>query len=160
MRRSASSIVLLLAACRGDAPFTTLATYDAPKSGFTVVVDAHGVVPADEDLMPVGVPTVAIVCPRTTAGHALRIDVNAPGATVTDGTTSSSIRWKVPDLEHALAGAGYLTIDHAEIEETLDVINGVSYGRKGTHMPGQTHHLAVVKVDFASHAPATVKVCP
>ena len=159
MRRAASVLVLFAVACRGDRPWTTLATYDAPKSGVRVVVDASGVVPANEDLMPVGVPTVAILCP-TSAGHALRVDVSGARATVTDGATSSGIKWTAKDLEREIGAAGYATVDHAEVEEAIDAINGVSWGPKGTRMPGQTHHLGVVKVDFTAHAPITVKVCP
>ncbi len=153
-------IVAFIVACRGDRPFTTLAIYDAPKSGFRVFVDATGTVPAGEDLMPVGVPTVAIFCPKSTAGHALRVDVSNPHATVTDGSKSSPIRWRTAELTRALDDAGYTAIDHAEIEEALAAVNGVSWGPKGTRMPGQTHHLDVVNIDFKTHAPVNVKSCP
>lgn len=158
MRRALSVIVLALVACRGDRPWTTIATYDAPKSGFRLVVDASGVVPSGEDVMPVGVPTVAVVCPKS-AGHALRVDVGGSRATVTDGASSSSIKWTVTELEREIGLAGYTT-DHAEIEEAIASIDGVSLGPKGTRMPGQTHHLDVVKVDFTAHAPISVKICP
>lgn len=162
MRRAASFFALLLVvvACRGDRPWTTLATYDAPKSGLRIVVDASGVVPPGEDLMPVGVPTVAIICPKA-AGHALRVDVGGSRATVTDGAAASTgIKWTAKDLEREIGAAGYASVDHAEIEEAIDSINGVSWGPKGTRMPGQTHHLGVVKVDFTAHAPASAKLCP
>ena len=64
-------VVVCLLACRRDRPFTTLATYDAPKSGFRLIVDATGIVPRDEDMT--GGPVTAIVCPKS-AGHPIRID--------------------------------------------------------------------------------------
>src|SRR5512142_1425064 len=142
-------LTLLLVACRRDRPFTTLATYDAPKSGFRLIVDATGIVPPDEDLAP-GVPTVAIVCPKSSAGHPLRVDVNGRTAIVTDGAKSTPVAWNAPALRRALVDAGYAP-DAAEIDESLGAIEGVSYGPKGTRMPGQTRALAVVKVDFSGH---------
>ncbi|HEX4517698.1 MAG TPA: hypothetical protein VGH87_16955 [Polyangiaceae bacterium] len=153
-------VVAVLVACgRGDRPFTTLATYDAPKSGFRLVVDATGVVPPGEDLTPLGVPTVAVFCPKS-VGHALRVDVAGPHATLTDGAKSSAMPWTAAELTRVLGAAGYAAIDHAEIEEALASINGVSWGPKGTRMPGQTHALGVVKIDFTAHAPINVKMCP
>jgi hypothetical protein len=152
------ALVVCLFACRRDRPFTTLATYDAPKSGFRLVVDATGIVPPDEDLAT-GVPAVAIVCPKSSAAHALRIDVSGPKATVTDGAKTTVIPWNAPAFTRALIDAGY-SIDAAEIDESLGAVEGVSEGPKATRMPGQTRALAVVNVDFSAHAPASVGHCP
>ena len=70
-------------------------------------------------------PAVAIVCPKSSAAHALRIDVSGPKATVTDGAKSTVIPWNAPAFTRALIDAGY-AIDAAEIDESIGAIEGVS----------------------------------
>jgi hypothetical protein len=149
------TLALVLASCTGGRSYATRATYDAPKSGFRMIVDAVGSVPPGEDL-GAGISTV-LVCPRgAPSARELRIDLSsastAPRSVVAhDGTTSTPLAWdfkaSTASLTRALAGVGF-TPDAAEVEEAVRTIEGVGEGPKGTPMPGQTHALTVVTIDF------------
>jgi hypothetical protein len=148
------ALVMALASCARSRSFETRATYDAPKTGFRMIVDATGTVPPNEDL-GAGFSTV-LVCPRAASARELRIDL-PPYAPATrsvvahDGATATTLPWDwktaAASLTRALASVGY-TPDAAEVEEAVGVIDGVGEGPKATTMPGQTKTLTVVGVDF------------
>jgi hypothetical protein len=134
--------------------FKTRAVYDAPTSGFRIIIDASGSIPPSADITTNGV-WKAVVTPlsSTTAkvvtihsisntSAAFAVD-SQPAVTVTWGSSSSKL-----SFGQALVVAGYTSLSDADVAEAAKAIEGAACGSKATLMSGQTKSLTVVEVKF------------
>ena len=160
--------MLFVASCkRGPEHFSTTAIYDAPRSGFRVIVHSSGAVAPNQDLAT-STSSVAIVCPTKKVGHPVQLDLSPTNATprtvsVNDEGKTATLGWDPATRETTMArvlqDAAYPTPDARELAEVGDTIDGVALGPKGTRIAGQTHELVVTSVVFQSKDVPTVSSC-
>jgi hypothetical protein len=128
-----------LAACRGDYRFHTRASYEAPRGGYRVDIDAEGIVRSGADLAEEATAQVQIGALPPSTGDGIHLVVAHPQP---PGATAAA-------LAVALRQGGFTESPPAEIEEVGHAIEGALLGPKATLMDGQTRQLRVVKTDFA-----------
>jgi hypothetical protein len=142
----------LLSGCEGDHPFHTVAVYEAPRSGYTVRMEASGVVLSGADMSEESSAVLAFA--KGPGGE------SASPVTIRLGLWRGRFRfgddvefdgtWHARSeevLSRLLRDAGFLFVPE-ELTETLSAAEGVLLGPKGTLMSGQTIALKVVSVKF------------
>jgi hypothetical protein len=132
--------------------FETKAAYDAPTSGFRIVIDASGSIPPGADIAtngvrktvvtPFGSTTAKVVTIHSISNTLATFAVDSqPAVTVTWGSSSSKLSFR-----QTLVAAGYTSLSDADVAEAAKAIEGAARGPKATLMSGQTKSLTVVDV--------------
>lgn len=135
-------------------PFATRATYDAPKSGFRIVIDASGVIAPGADVTDDGVWTAEVSPIGSTNAKTVNIQSapNTSATVVVDAQDSMSVDWSSRNSEsffrQVLELAGYTNLSDAEIGEAVRAIECAKSGPKATLLPGQTTSLTAVEVNY------------
>ena len=134
--------------------FKTRAVYDAPTSGFRIIIDASGSIPPGADIAtngawkamvtPLGSTTAKVVTIHSISKTSAAFAVDSqPAVTVTWGSSSSKLSFR-----QTLVAAGYTSLSDADVAEAAKAIEGAAFGSKATLMSGQTKSLTVVEVTF------------
>ncbi len=152
-------VLLLVSGCRSrDRPFRTYAVYNAPLSGYRLIVFSSGEVRANEDLTG-DAQGSAVLCPTSGSARALKVDfgsISSPiGHYEIAGGASGTFVWDDvrgrKELERVLVAAGY-PIVAGDVTESIRVIGGAMEGPKATLVKGQTKSLDVMRVEFDTRA--------
>ncbi len=133
--------------------FCTVAEYDAPEMNFRLKIVGAGEIETGADLS-FDTNAIALICPSANTSKSFRLKRTAELAgeyAITDGETGL-LEWDSQRdqtvLETVFQAAGYERLSDNEIAETMRVFKGISYGPKGTTMPGQSDIFKVISVNF------------
>jgi len=150
-------LILGVCGCGFERPLQSEATYQAPKTGYEIMIRATGVVPAGADIVDVPSGSVEIRPFANLKGkkritlmvknekHVIyHYDDGNPSAMEWDFRTRNAV---YADL---LIRAGYERPDADEVKESLEVMYGVMYGPKSTRLKGQTKFLQVIEVKLSA----------
>jgi hypothetical protein len=154
VRTIAVAAMVLPCACQRDYSFRTVAEYQAPRSGYSIRIDAQGVVRAGADVSEHSSGVVAIWATNTPGqaeSSAFAFNVALRQGRVRFGPESLvEGSWHGRDeeeLSHFLSDAG-LFVAPEEMQELSSAVEGALLGPKGTLMAGQTKVLGVVSTTF------------
>lgn len=133
--------------------FCTQAEYEAPEMGFHIKMLGAGVVTAGDDLSNDS-RAIAMICPSVSTAKPIRLTRTGPLTaeySVTGGE-SGVLDWDFRSKSKVLASvfrsADFSSASDNEIAETMRVFENISYGPKGTTMPGQARFLKGISVEF------------
>jgi hypothetical protein len=142
----------LLSGCERDHPFRTVAVYEAPRSGYTIRMEANGVVPSGADMSEES-SAVLTLTKGPGAGAASPVTIHMAlreGRFRFGDDLEFDGIWHTRSeeaLTNLLSNAGFL-FEPEELTEVLSAAEGVLLGPKGTLMSGQAKALRVVSVKF------------
>ena len=119
--------------------FETKAVYDAPTSGFRIVIDASGSIPPGADIAtdgvwkavvtPLGSTTAKLVTIHSISNTSAMFAVHSqPAVTVTWGSSSSNLSFR-----QTLVAAGYTNLSDADVAEAAKAI------RRGVRFEGYSN---------------------
>jgi hypothetical protein len=141
-------------ACQRDYSFRTVAEYQAPRSGYSIRIDAQGLVRAGADVSERSSGVVAIWAtnrPGQPDRSAFTFSVALRQGRVRFGPESLvEGSWPGRHEEapsHFLSDAGLFVVPE-EMQELSSAVEGALLGPKGTLMAGQTKVLDVVSTTF------------